>query len=161
MTTLALPVVSTTPRVLKELIDRSRRVLPDVQICDGQPVPPEDAAPDLICIGFTGQVGEPAVSTSQSRDQKTTSPERESYDITCLSSSWAGEQSDPEIVRNRCYELVNYLALEVAKDQTLGGKCGKARITTGDFAQEQTTKGAVATLRFVVHIDAFTSRQYG
>lgn len=160
MTTFTMPTVSTVPRVLAELISRTRSALPDVQICDGQPIPPEDAAPDLICIGFTGQVGEPAVTSTQAREQAASTPDRETYEITCLASSWKGEQADPETVRSRCYELVSYLAFEIAKDQTLGGKCGRCRVATTDFAQEQTTMGAVATLRFSIHVDAFTQR-YG
>ncbi|MBX6382164.1 MAG: hypothetical protein IRZ07_04190 [Microbispora sp.] len=120
---------------------------------DGQPL---DTDPDIVCIGFTGEPGEAAVEATRSRQQGATDPDRESYDITCLASSWQGHQSDPKTVRDRAYELVDRVAGELAADQTLGGVVMTARVSTEAFAQEQTSRGAVATVRFVVHIEAFT-----
>ncbi|MEV4093790.1 hypothetical protein [Streptosporangium saharense] len=144
--------MSTVPAVLEALVAAARRVLPDVQVVDGQPLA---ASPDILCIGFTGEPGEPAVESTRTREQVTLDPDRESYEITCLAAVLRGE-TDTATVRALVYEMVNVLADELATDPTLGGVCGRTQITTEDLAQEQTTKGAQAVVRFVIAVDAWT-----
>lgn len=150
------PTVSTVPACLSALVAATRRALPGVQVVDGQPY--EDIEADLIMIGFTGEPGEAAVTSNRSQPQGTPAPDRESYDVTCLASSWHGHQDDPDGVRRRAYELVNTVAYELAGDGTLGGTVGRSRISTDSFAQAQTERGATAVVRFVVHVEAFTRR---
>ncbi|GAB1823576.1 hypothetical protein [Herbidospora sp. RD11066] len=148
--------ISTVPACLDALVAAARRAHPDadaVDVVDGQPV--KGTLDDVICIGFTSEPGEAAVQSALSRTQMATTPDQEAYDVTCLASSWAGEQVDPVIVRDRAYALVNGLATYLAQDPTLGDVVARARISTEAFAQEQTTRGAVATVQFVVHVDAF------
>ncbi|MFD0885756.1 hypothetical protein ACFQ08_14490 [Streptosporangium algeriense] len=144
--------VSTIPAVLEALVAAATRALPDVQVVDGQPI---TASPDILCIGFTGEPGEPAVESTRTREQVTTDPERESYEITCLAAVLRGE-TDAAAVRVLAYEMVSVLAGELAGDPTLGGVCGRTQITTEALAQEQTTKGAQAVVRFVIAVDAWT-----
>ncbi|WP_242890265.1 hypothetical protein [Actinomadura litoris] len=145
--------VSTVPTALDALVTGLTAALPDVQVVDGQPVSTEG---DVICIGFGGVPGEPAVESTRTREQLAREPDREQYDIACLASSWSGD-TDAKTVRDRAYELVDAAADVLAADDTLGGVVMEARITTDSLTQEQTAEGAVATVRFIVHADAFTS----
>jgi len=148
-------VISTVPACLDALVALARRALPGVQVVDGQPL---DTDPDIVCIGFTGEPGEAGVEVTRTRQQASITPDRESYDITCLASSWRGHQVDPKVVRDRTYELVDRIAAELAADPTLGGVALTTRISTDALAQEQTTRGAVAVVRFTIHVEAFTRR---
>lgn len=152
-----MKTASTIPGVLNYLVARCVGLMPDVKVTDGQPQPPEDSEPDLLCIGFTGTVGEPAVENTRSRQQMDTRPDRETFEITCLSSSWRGNDTDPQLVRDAAFDIVNRIAELLASDQTLGSsQVMKSRIVTDAVAQEQTTMGAVATIRFVIQVDAYT-----
>lgn len=148
------PTVSTVPACLSALVAAARRALPGVQVVDGQPS--DDIDDDLLMVGFTGEPGEAAVTSTRAQQQGTPAPDRESYDVTCLAASWHGHHDDPVGVRVRAYELVNALAAELAADTTLGGTVGRSRISTDSFAQAQTERGATAVVRFVVHVEAFT-----
>jgi hypothetical protein len=152
-----LRAISTIPACLDALVAAATRALPNVMVVDGQPAIGQDAD-DIVLIGFTGEPGDTAVESTRSQQQGTTDPDRESYDITCLASSWAGSEDDPKVVRDRAYELVNGIAAELAAAPTLGGAVGRTRISTNAFAQGQTDRGAVAVVRFVVHVEAFTRR---
>ncbi|GAA3077840.1 hypothetical protein [Streptosporangium carneum] len=144
--------VSTVPAVLEALVAAARRVLPGVQVVDGQPLAADQ---EIICVGFTGEPGETSVENVRTREQVTLDPDRESYEITCLVAVLRGE-ADAAAVRARVYEMVSILAGELATDPTLGGVCGRTQLTTEDLAQEQTTKGAQAVVRFVITVDAWT-----
>ncbi|TDB88352.1 hypothetical protein E1264_11765 [Actinomadura sp. KC216] len=146
--------ISTVPAVIDELVRRTRLVLPEVQVLDGGPH--RDTEPDVICIGFQIPPGAPSVEDTRTRQQLATSPDREQYEITSLASSWRGEQHDAKAVRDRVYEMIDALAAELERDQRLGGLVNRARLSTGALAQEQTSKGATATVRFVISVDAFT-----
>jgi hypothetical protein len=148
------PTVSTVPACLDALLAAARRALPGVQVLDGQPA--EDIEDDVILIGFTGEPGEQAVTSTRAVQQGSRAPDRESYDITSLAASWGGHETDPKAVRDRAYGFVNAIAAEIAQDQTLGRVVMTARISTEAFAQAQTERGATAVVRFVVHVEAFT-----
>lgn len=147
---------STVPAVLDALVALARAVLtPErVQVLDGGPH--RDTEPDVVAIGFTGDPGEACVTDTRTREQLASAPDREQYEVTSLASAWKGHETDAKAVRDRAYEIVNLLAAELERDQRLGGLVNRARLSTGEFAQEQTTKGAVATVRFVITVDAFT-----
>lgn len=144
--------VSTIPAVLDALVAAARRVLPGVQVVDGQPLAAEQ---EIVCVGFTGEPGETSVENIRTREQVTLDPDRESYEITCLAAVLRGE-TDAAAVRARVYEMVSALASELATDPTLGGVCGRTQLTTEDLAQEQTKQGAQAIVRFVISVDAWT-----
>lgn len=151
-------VVSTIPSVIDYLYQVSSTKLTDVLVTDGAPRPPEDQEPDLLCLAFTGQIGEPAVENTRFRQQAATAPDRETYEITCVSSSWRGHDNDAKTVRDAAYAIINKLGELLAMDQTLGGLVMRTRLMTDLAAQEQTDKGAVCTIRFVIQVDAFTRR---
>ncbi|MEV7908513.1 hypothetical protein [Streptomyces anulatus] len=145
-------MASTIPAVLDELLARARLALPGVQVLDGQPT--TDTEPDVIAIGFTGAPGEPVVEATEERAQLAASPDRERYDVTCLASAWIGDD-DARKARDRAFELLETFRAELQRDSTLGGLVLSARLAVISFAPEQTSQGAVATIRFAVRIDAF------
>lgn len=145
-------MASTIPAVIDELVARARLALPAVQVLDGQPT--TDTEPDVIAIGFTGSPGEAAVEATEDRAQLSVSPDRERYDVTCLASAWRGDDDAPA-VRLRAFELLETVRAELQRDSTLGGLVLSARLAVVAFAQEQTSQGAVATIRFAVRVDAF------
>lgn len=148
--------VSTVPAVLDELVARARIALPGVQVLDGGPH--RDTEDDVVAIGFRVPAGAAAVEDTRTREQLASSPDRERYEISCLASSWRGSEHDAKAVRDRVYEMIDALAAELERDPRLGGLVMRARLSTGMLAQEQTTKGAVATVAFVVAVDAFARR---
>lgn len=154
--------VSTVPPVLDELVVRAGlavepMTLPDkppVQVLDGGPH--KDTDPEVVAVAFTGVAGEAAVENTLTVEQMTAEPNREQYDVTCLASVWLGEQVDPKLVRDRLYALLDAIAAEINRDQTLNGLLMRARVASQALAQQQTGKGAVATVRYVVHCDGYT-----
>lgn len=148
--------VSTVPAVLDELVARWRLALPEVQVLDGGPH--RDTEDDVICVGFQVPPGAPSVEDTRTRQQLASSPDREQYEITCLASSWRGEEHDAKAVRDRVYEMLDVLAAELERDPRLGGLVMRARLSAAALAQEQTNKGATATVRFVISVDAFAGR---
>lgn len=147
---------STVPLVLAELVDRFTKRLTHVSVSDGQVLPPRDVEPLILCIGFSGDPGEPVVENTRTIAQMTTDPKRESYGITCLASSWRGNEPDAQKVRDEAYGILDEVSEELARDHTLGGLVMMSRLHTDSFSQAQTNMGAVATIRFVIHIDAMT-----
>ena len=146
-------MISTVPAVLDALAARWTAALPDVQVSDGQPVSTDH---DLIVVGFHDVPGEPSVTSTRTREQLAAQPDRESYDVSCIASTFTGG-TEFKPIRDRVYELVNAAATDLAEDDSLGGLVMQARVTADDLIQEQTEAGAVATVRFTVHVDAFTS----
>lgn len=144
---------STIPACLDALVQAARSALAGVQVIDGQPA--ETLEPDVLMIGFTGQPSEAAVTSTLTREVYARSPDREQYDIACLASSWRGD-TDPKVVRDRAFELVDAVTGVLADDQTLGGVVLRARLSAGSVIPEQTTDGATCTIGFTVHVDAFT-----
>lgn len=151
-----MKTATTIPQCIDYIYLRMYQSLSDVHVTDGQPPPPEDAEPLLLCIGFTGQLGEPSVENSRNRQQADTKPDRETYEVTCIASAWLGSDTSAKQVRDAAFGIVNSVGDFLAKDQTLGGLVMRSRLLTDALAQEQTTMGAVATVRFVIQIDAFT-----
>jgi hypothetical protein len=143
---------STVPVAIDRLVAMATLALPGTDIIDGQPIVTEG---DFVAIAFTGIPGEEAVEATQTTEQMGARPDREIYDVTCLSSSWSGG-GDPKAVRDQAYALVDAFANALKSDRTLGGLAMRARLSTVALAQEQTEMGALATVRFIVRVDAFT-----
>lgn len=147
--------ISTVPAVLDALVQRWTLALPGVQVSDGQPL---DLAADMVLVGFAGEAGELAVTSTRSRQQMSSAPDREQYEITCLVSSWKGRVRDAKAVRDRAYELIDAMADDLAAAPTLDGLVMRARLSTESFTQYQTTDGATAVVQVTVAVDAFTRR---
>lgn len=146
--------ISTVPAVLDTLIARLAASLPDVQVCDGEPIDPQKN--DIIAIGFNSNPGDPIVTSTLTIEQMQADPSRETYEIACLASSWRGGVHDAKAVRDAAYGLVQAAADELAQDPRLGELVLLARLSAGEYAPLQTDQGAVATVHFTITIDAFT-----
>lgn len=147
--------ISTIPDVIDALVRIFSVALPDAQVSDGQPL---DIAGDVVCVGFNGTPGAVAVTSSRTRERLSADPDREQYEITCMVSSYRGAQRDSKLVRDGVYALVDTMASELARDQTLGGLVMRAMLTTDSLSQYQTTDGATADVEVTIHVDGFTRR---
>lgn len=145
---------STIPAVLDDLVARTKLAGTGAQVHDGPPTVILDG--DVIFIGFNGIPGEAAVTDARTLRQYRPSPESEAFDVHCLVSAWPGGQNDMKAARDRAFELFDAMTAMLAAAPTLDGLVKRARISAGSLVQEQTTKGAVATLAVTVQVDADT-----
>lgn len=151
--------MSTIPAALDALVGLAERALPDVQVLDGGPT--VEVRDDVIAIGYSGSPSEADVRNVLSREQLELDPDRESYDVMCMASAWRGDahrdgKPDARTVRVRAFELLSAVREELAHDSRLGGTVMLARLTTLDVTADQTKYGPVCTIRFQIHIDAFS-----
>jgi hypothetical protein len=147
-------VVSPLPGALDALLQALTLVLPaDVQLIDGPPIKTE--YPDMVMIGFNGQPGTEAISVTRSQADYARRSDRETYDISCLASSFRGG-TDIKFVRDRAFELVSIISAELKRDRTLDDMVTRAHLTVAGIAPLQTTKGVNCTVRFTIHVDANT-----
>lgn len=145
-------MVSTIPACLDALVALAGTALPDVLVVDGQPF---DLKPELVCIGFTGVPGEPAVISTRSREQMAAEPDLESYDVINVASALHGK-TDTKPVRDRAHAFVDAIAAALAADPTLDDAVARTRISVAEYTPMQTTDGAAATIQFTIHVDAWT-----
>lgn len=152
--------MSTIPVALDALVAAAERAWPDVQVLDGGPTVQVDD--DTIAIGYSGSPADPDVRSTMTREQLDMQPDLERYDVTCMASAWRGDaydadgKPDSRTVRLRAFELLAGLRSELARDPRLGGSVMMTRLSTLDMVLDQTQAGPVCTIRFVVHVDAFT-----
>lgn len=151
--------MSTIPAALDALVALAERAWPDVQVLDGGPT--VEVRNDVIAIGYSGSATEPDVRSTLAREQLDMQPDLERYDVMCMVSAWRGDahrsgRPDARTVRERAFELLAGVRDELARDSRLGGTVMLARMSTLDVVADQTKAGPVCTIRFVVHVDAFT-----
>jgi hypothetical protein len=145
----------TAPAVMDGLTAAFRRVTPlDGEVRDGN-IPGDLAASEVIAVGFAGPDDDGAAE-AQETPAGLGARERETYDVHC---AVAVAQGDNEVgpVRSRCFELLNDCRAQLLADPKLGGACMKARIASWVLREDLTVGGPVLTLRFDVHVDAFTT----
>lgn len=152
--------MTTIPAALNALVALSEQAWPAVQVLDGGPTTQVQA--DVIAIGYSGSSTEPDVRSTMTREQLDMEPDLERYDVMCMVSAWRGtahhnDKPDAHTTRDRAFELLAGIRAALAEDSRLGGAVMMARMSTLDLVADQTDKGPVATVRFVVHIDAFTA----
>ncbi len=152
--------MSTIPATLDRLVALAEAAWPDVQRLDGGPT--TQIEDDVICIGYSGVTGEADVRSTMTTEQLEMQPDLEQYDVMCLVSAWRGDahdadgQPDARTTRARAFELLSGLRAELASDSRLGGTVMQARMSTVDVVQDQTPGGPVCTIRFSVHVIAFS-----
>ncbi|MBO4272386.1 hypothetical protein [Microbispora triticiradicis] len=138
--------------MLAALVDLAKLAMPpEVQVVDGQPIA---ASTDLLCVGYTGTPTEPAVEAAQYLTQLAPTPDREQYDVACLAAILRGN-ADAREVREAVFGRVGAVRSALARDPTLGDLVMAARLSVLDLTQQQTPKGALAEIRFAIHIDAY------
>lgn len=151
--------MSTIPAALDALVAAAVRAWPEVQVLDGGPT--TEVSTDVIAIGYSGSTTEPDVRSTLTREQLDMQPDLERYDVMCMASAWRGDahrdgRPDAQTVRRRAFELLEGFRRELAEDPRLGGTVMMARLSALDMVADQTGDGPVCTVRFIVHIDAFT-----
>jgi hypothetical protein len=151
--------MSSIPAAIDALVALAERAHPDVQVLDGGPT--VEVKDDVIAIGYSGSVSEPDVRTTMTVEQLAMEPDRESYDVMCMASAWRGDahrggKPDSRTVRERAFELLAGIRDELAKNSRLDGAVMMARMSTLDVVLDQTKAGPVCTIRFVVHVEAYT-----
>jgi hypothetical protein len=140
---------STVPAALAALVVLARAALPDWQVTDGPPL--QDEA-DLCAIGYDPDQG--AVTVQQTPASYSATTQAESYDVNCTLQSWTG---DPDVsgARARAYVGLDAVAAALTADVSLSGAVSQALLAGSSLDQDVTTNGAVATLRFTIHIEAW------
>ncbi|GAA4221534.1 hypothetical protein FHR32_005129 [Streptosporangium album] len=151
--------MSTIPAALDALVAAAERAWPDVQVLDGGPT--TEVSDDVIAIGYSGNAAESDVRNTLTSEQLDLQPDLERYDVLCMASAWRGDarrdgKPDARTTRLRAFELLAGIRRELAEDSRLGGVVMMARLSTLDMVADQTNAGPVCTIRFVVHVDAFT-----
>lgn len=151
--------MSSIPAALDALVALAERAWPDVQVLDGGPT--VEVKDDVIAIGYSGSVSEPDVRSTMTVEQLAMEPDRESYDVMCMASAWRGDahrggKPDSRTVRMRAFELLAGIRDELAKNSRLDGAVMMARMSTLDVVLDQTRSGPVCTVRWVVHVEAYT-----
>lgn len=147
-------MTSTAPAVIDALVALAAGTPSGVQALDGPAT--QDLQEDVVIIGWSGVQGEPILFNTLTQAQLAAEPDRESYDVLSAISCWRGI-TDFKTVRDRAYELLGELRAGLADDPSLGGAVMEARISAADLTQDQTEAGALAELRFTVHVDAYTT----
>lgn len=147
--------MTTVPAALDGLVTTVRVAVstlpaPEVRVDDGPWLSrPEEA--DVVAVGWTPDEGT-AVEYSDVIAGLDSS--QETYDVTCLASSWSGG-TDMSARRARADSLVEAIRSELRKDRTLGGAVTRARLSTASVDQYQTSSGCEVAVVFVIRIDAF------
>lgn len=126
------------------------------EVRDG-PAPGDSSAVEVISIGFTGPDTDDSGSAEMTSGGLAGDRDREAYDVHCAISVSAG---DPGIapVRTRAFALLAACRAQLTGAPTLGGACMRARIGSWSMREDFTDGGVVVTLRFDVHVEAFTPR---
>lgn len=145
--------LSTIPAALDNLHAalQASQSLSGVLVTDGAPVAAME--PDMLIVGFTGQLGEAGVE-GPVQEAGYTSSDRETYDITCLASALRGD-TDMKPVRDRAFALVRVVKDILAADPRLGGAVTRARVSVQALSLDQISEGATATVQFQIHCDGF------
>jgi hypothetical protein len=159
---------STVPAALAGLVAAFRAApgLDGVLILDGPEVTAAPV-PEAITVGFTGQrmshTGAYPEAASVDAEGDTAlagmalSGQEETYTVHNMVAVRDGS-TDIAAARIRAYELLAACGAALTADKTLGGAVAMARITTSSLTQDQTQRGALATIMFDVAVNAYTRR---
>jgi hypothetical protein len=159
---------STVPAALSALVAalKDAPALSGTKIHDG-PVVTESSALEAIAVGFTGErmsrTGaypepmQPVIEGQAVITGAVVSPQEETYTIQSMIAVLNGS-NDLAAARTRAYALLGDCGQILAADKTLGGAVGMTSIGSHALTQDQTPRGAIATLVFGVDVRAFTGR---
>lgn len=116
-----------------------------------------DGATEVVTVGFTDEDNPAVVDGSMTYEGLAVAPLRETYSVRCAAVVRRGS-GDITDARGRAYELLAAVGGVLAADKTLGGVALSARVGDVTLSQDQTSKGAAATVAFSVDVDAYTTR---
>lgn len=147
---------STTPEAIDNLMGALRAApeLSGVAVIDGPTVSGQTIM-EAVTVGYVGPEDNTSVEGSLAGEGLAVAPSRERYTIRC--ACWVLDGAGRiGTARRRAYDLLSAAGGALAADHTLSGLVLRASIGDVALAQEQTSKGAAATVAFSVDIDAFT-----
>lgn len=143
---------TTVPDALTALVAAFRTV-PGIDVTDGPPV--SSVGQDFVAVGFTGDPSEDAVTFRFDEADAALGRAGESYDVACVLSSTRGD-STFAAVRPIVFGLFAQLRAAVAADRKLGGAVSLARVSGGSVIHDVAGKGAVVSIPFTVHVQAWS-----
>lgn len=148
-------MASTIPTAMTNLVAALQGA--ELPALDGPTVSDADAT-DFVVVGFNGADDVTAVEAVSALEGLEVAPTRERYTIRCAVMCSDGETSALPATRARAYDLLDQVSTVLATDPTLGGAVMVASLADHTLEQQQDASGALATIRFGVQVDAYTSR---
>lgn len=143
--------VSTVPAALSALFALGQDVLPPAVLnVYGQPM--ENLPADFAAWGWND--GQGAVTMTQSLNDAGYAGGAESYDIASHLVSWRGGAGEVQTAVEAVYNYLNLIDGGLRADPHLGDTVMFAQITTSSLTIAQSTKGPIASLGFIVSIQA-------
>lgn len=147
---------STLPGTIDALVDAFTGAagLAGVAVSDG-PALVDVSLTDLVTVGYSDNA-DMAATAQTSAEGFGGSPNRESYDVYCSTSSFTGDD-DQRVTRDRALALYAAACDAILADPTLGGTV--LRAMPGEFTlhQSATTRGRATTVQFTVSVTAYTA----
>lgn len=134
---------------------RSAVDLTAVSVHDGKPE--GDILPDWIAVGYNPTEGASAVDFAREWGGIGAQRVNEAFAIHCTLRCGGGDADDESELdyRTRAFDLLDLVIAAVAADYTLGASVREAAVLgTGALEVADTSKGAVAGLRFRVECEA-------
>jgi hypothetical protein len=114
-------------------------------------------AMEVLTAAFTSLEDDTAADGDWTPEGLGGTPDREQYTIACAASVLNGD-GDVVAARARVFALVAAAGDAIAADYTLGGAVMSAAMGSWTVREDAADPGTVATVRFAVRIDAYTSR---
>jgi hypothetical protein len=143
---------SPIPAALDAIVAAVKGACPAAEVCDGSPV---NTDADLVVVGYSSTPTTEAVTFTVTDADTGRAQPLEVFDVTCEASSWRGG-TNLSAVRVNAFAMVDAITAAIDVDPTLGRAIrGRATVSSGHLVQDPTTKGAVATVQFYVHVEAF------
>jgi hypothetical protein len=147
--------MSTVPAAINALVAVANGLgLVGTAVIDGPKVGNPNTQ-EALTIGFQDEQTETVVEVEYGSEGMAVAREREQYNVNCAAMVLRGSAKMPE-ARTRSYEILAAFGAGLLADHTLGGAVMSATIGSATLAEQQTPKGAIATVKFTVQIDAFT-----
>lgn len=145
----------TVPAALSALTDGFTSVLPvGYTVAEGTLV--DEPKDGFLIVGWTQDAQIPAVSGGWTIQNAAISSDREDYDVLFLLGEWSGDDSTARATRALLFTHLGLMRAWLTANRSLADVVSQAYIT--DFSLQQTadTLGVADTLRFTVHVTAFT-----
>ena len=111
----------------------------------------------VLTVAFQDPNGEVIAEGASQREGYVASPTRESYSVNCAASAVNGAGNIEAAIAVAC-GLFSAAGETLAVNPQLGGAVMTATVGAWQLSLTQDERGAIASVRFNVDIDAFTSR---
>lgn len=143
---------TTVLAALNALVATVATAVEPVQVLYGPPLQTEN---DFVAIAYTGTAGEAAVTFDFEVADAALGRDGEAYDVQCVLSCWLGDGTFADVDVDAFAQLRKIRAA-IAADRKLGGAVALARVTSGALIHDLEGEGAVASIPFTVHVEAWS-----